>query len=113
MDRMEQLEQSLQQLTTLVERSNREGWERMARIEDSLLAHNKTLARVEDNLLVQAQLMDRFERETRARIIRIEEQVDRHTDQILEFRATTSRLIELLEQLIRGQQQGGNGHGAN
>lgn len=78
------------------------------------------LQKVEDSLLVQAELVSNFERRVAeqqelfdARISRLEVQADSHAAQVAEFRAVTTRIIELLGQVVRGQLHGDGRRGRN
>ncbi len=65
------------------------------------------IAKLEEHLLLQAELVSRFERETRQRLALHEDQLDGHAAELAEFRATVGRVLELLERLVAGQ-SGGN-----
>jgi len=59
-------------------------------------------------MLVQAELVARIERRVDAFIERTDRQLESHTDELVEFRATVARVLELLERFVSGQ-SGGNG----
>ena len=69
-------------------------------------------AKLEEQMLVQAELVARFERETQQRLAIHQEQLASHTVELAEFRATVTRVLDLLERFVSGQ-SGGDGRGAN
>ncbi len=68
------------------------------------------IARLREQMLVQAELVARFERDTDRRLAMHEEQLDAHSTELAEFRATVTRVLDALERFVSGQ-GGGNGHG--
>jgi len=69
-------------------------------------------AKLEEQMLVQAELVARFERETQQRLAIHQEQLESHSVELAEFRATVTRVLDLLERFVSGQ-SGGDGRGAN
>lgn len=74
------------------------------------------LAKVEEQMIVQAELVvrlerqtDRFQTNTERVLERFAQQIDGHTVELAEFRATVARVLDLMERFIRGQ-GGGNGN---
>jgi hypothetical protein len=59
-------------------------------------------------MLVQAELVGRFERRADAFLERTDRQLDSHAHELVEFRATVTRVLELLERFI-SRRSGGNG----
>ena len=59
--------------------------------------------KIEENLLVQSHLVAAFERETKARLESVEAQADQHAQEMAEFRAVVSRVLEALERFIGGR----------
>ena len=73
-----------------------------------IMTTEERFQKIEENLLVQSHLVAAFERETKARLEAVEAQVDQHTQDIAEFRAGVSRVLEALERFIAGR-SGGDG----
>jgi hypothetical protein len=65
--------------------------------------------KIEENLLVQSHLVAAFERETKVRLEAVEAQADQHAQDMVEFRAVASRVLEALERFIAGRPGGDGG----
>ena len=76
------------------------------------------IAKIDEQLLVQAELVARFERETKERLALHEdwlahhhEQLKIHAVEMAEYRTTVTRVLDLLERFVSGQ-SGGDGQGS-
>jgi hypothetical protein len=65
-------------------------------------------AKLEEQMLVQAEFLARFERETQQRLAIHQEYIESHAIELAEFRATVTRVLDLLERFV-SEQGGGDG----